>query len=119
MTTEQAIESITSDWEALRKQQGDSSPQIEAVWCGRSDIAGSYEVDEEWIGVTEAGKIAWAYASGCSCWEGDFSEERFASMKEVTLNHDHNTPEEWEKAIVAFATDHKMVDMSKGQKNYE
>jgi hypothetical protein len=118
MTIKQAIKSIVKDWEKLRKDQqtGYSVPNIEAVWCGKSDTAGGYEVDEEWIGITEGGKIAWAYASGCSCWSGDFSEKRFASMKEVTLSHDHNTPEEWEKAIIDFAQSHKMIDMSNGKK---
>lgn len=115
MTTKQAIKFITANWDELRKKQnlGYSTPKIEAVWCGKSDTAGSYEVDEEWIGITEGGRIAWAYASGCSCWGGDFSEDRFASMKEVSLNHDHNTPEDWEKAIIKFAETQQIVDMSR------
>lgn len=117
MTLEQAIAKIQTDWAVSRKAQSGitseySSPKIEAVWCGKSDTAGMYEVDEEWIGVTEGGKIAWAYASGCSCWDGDFSEERFASMKEVTLSQTHNTPEAWEACIIKFAETGIMQDMT-------
>ena len=104
MTLSNAVKTIVKNWETLYDKQNNgyySSPKIVAVWCAKSDIAGSYEVDEEWIGVTPQGSIAWAYASGCSCWGGDFTEERFASMKEVTLDHKH-TPEDWEKAIKAF-----------------
>lgn len=105
MTFKQALKKIVSDWENIKDKQnaGYSTPKMIAVWCGKSDTAGSYEVDEEWIGITPKGKIAWAYASGCSCWLGDFDEERFASMKEVVLTHTQNTPEDWEKAIIAFA----------------
>lgn len=105
MTLKQAIKQIVKNWESIKDKQkyGYSSPKMIAVWCAKSDTAGSYEVDEEWIGITPQGSIAWAYASGCSCWSGDFDEERFASMKEVTLKHDSNTPEEWEAAIIKFA----------------
>lgn len=105
MTLKQAIKKITKDWEKIHAAQkvGYSIPKMVAVWCAKSDTAGSYEVDEEWIGITPQGNIAWAYASGCSCWDGDFSEERFASMKEVTINHKQIPPEEWEKAIIKFA----------------
>ena len=105
MTLKQAIKKIVGNWEDMHGKQnaGYCTPKMVAVWCGRSDT-GSYEVDEEWIGITPQGNIAWAYASGCSSgWGGDFTEERFASMKEVVLNHTQNTPEDWEKAIIAFA----------------
>lgn len=103
MTFKQAIKNIVKNWEDLHDKQnvGYSTPSSIAVWCGRSDTAGSYEVDEEWIGVSPQGKVVWAYASGCSCWDGDFDEERFESMKEVQFKHDM-TPEHWEKAIINF-----------------
>jgi hypothetical protein len=122
MNFEQAIAKIVKNWEELKDKEKEnlgysSRPQMVAVWCGKSDTADGYDVDEEWIGVTPSGKIAWAYASGCSCWEGDFSEQRFVSLKEVTLNHTQNTPkefseraenaykqfEDWENAIIQFA----------------
>lgn len=112
MTLNAALKEIVKNWEQIHDKQnaGYSTPKIVAVWCAKSDIAGSYEVDEEWIGVTPQGSIAWAYASGCSCWSGDFSEERFASMKEVTLDHKH-TPEDWEKAIIRFAETKEIQDL--------
>ena len=106
MELEQAIEKIVKNWEDIHDQQNKgyfSKPKMIAVWCGKSDTAGSYEVDEEWIGITPQGKIAWAYASGCSCWDGNFDENRFASLKEVVLNHTQHTPEEWERVIIKFA----------------
>lgn len=111
LTFEEAIKKIVENFDSLQQEKGYSVPEMEAVWCGRSDTAGSYEVDEEWVGVTRQGEIAWAYASGCSCWDGDFSEERFASIKEGKLNHTQNTPEDWQKAIIAFAETSVMQDL--------
>ncbi len=107
MTLEEAIKIITTAWEELRGKQtpkeiGYSHPKSDAVWCASSNIADSYEVDEEWIGISPQGNIVWAYASGCSCWDGDYTEEKKPTMKEVTLAHKHSK-EEWEKAIIAFA----------------
>lgn len=103
MTYKQAIKKIVSNWEELNKKNPDnwSKPKSVAVWCAKSDIAGSYEVDEEWIGVSPQGNMVWAYASGCSCWVGDFDEQTKPTMKEFVLNHKH-TNEDWEKAVVAF-----------------
>lgn len=105
MTLKQAIKEITNNWEALYAVQLKgvySHPKSVAVWVASSDLADSYEVDEEWIGITPQGNIAWAYASGCSCWDGDYVEDHKTTVKELTLTHQH-TPEDWEKAIVAFA----------------
>jgi hypothetical protein len=118
MTLEEAIKSIVKDWDALREKQKGvigcyGIPKIEAVWCAKSDTAGSYEVNEEWIGITEGGRIAWAYASGCSCWDGNYDENRFASLKEVVLTHADQAPEKWEKAIIKFAENGLLVDMQK------
>ncbi len=112
MTLKQAINKIVKEWEIIHDSQtkyiiGYSSPKTIAVWCAKSDTAGAYEVDEEWIGITPQGNIAWAYASGCSCWDGDFTEDRKTSMKEFTLNHQH-TPEDWEKMIIRFAESKKL-----------
>ena len=106
MSTKKAIEYIVQNWENLREEQKTSLvysfPKSDAVWVASSDLADSYEVDEEWIGISPQGNIVWAYASGCSCWDGDYTEETKPTLKELTLEHKH-TPEEWEKAIVAFA----------------
>lgn len=112
MIFQEALKHIVDNWESIKDKQdvGYLKPQSIAVWCGRSDTAGSYEVDEEWIGVSHQGNIVWAYASGCSCWDGDFSEERFASLKEVTLHHGH-TPEEWENVIIKFVETGVMQQM--------
>lgn len=113
---EKAIEKIVSNWEKLKDAETtqlrySSKPQMIAVWCAKSDTAGSYEVDEEWIGITPQGKIAWAYASGCSCWDGDFDEGRFESMKEVVLTHKQHLPEDWGKAIISFSETGTIQDL--------
>lgn len=121
MTLSKAIKAITAEWEVLRaaQKQNYGTPKSEAVWIAQSNIAGSYEVDEEWIGIAKDGSIVWAYASGCSCWDGEYSEEHVKTLKEVTLTHSI-PPEEWEKAIIAFAETKQMQDLSDiaGKRNY-
>lgn len=121
MDLQEAIKEIVSDWENLRTSQKKDwgTPKSEAVWVAQSDIAGSYEVDEEWVGISPQGNIVWAYASGCSCWDGDYDEEHVKTLKEVTLNH-QIPPEEWEKAIIRFAETKQLQDLSEivGKRNY-
>ncbi len=109
---DEAINKITSLWEELhaKQEKGYSYPKSVAVWVARSDLAGSYEVDEEWIGISPQGNIVWAYASGCSCWDGDYTEETKPTMKEVMLTHKH-TPEEWEAAIKKFAETNEIQEL--------
>lgn len=106
MTRNQAIKKIVDNFNQLLREQGRiySCPEKEAIWFHTTDHAGSYEVDEEWLGVTANGKIAWAYASGCSCWDGDFSEDVCddISMKEFTFNHE-DMKAEWEAELIKFA----------------
>lgn len=114
MNLDQAIQYIVSNWEKIKSGQkiGWSYPKSIAVWVAKSDLADSYEVDEEWIGISPQGNIVWAYASGCSCWDGDYDEETKPTMKELTLKHTH-TPEDWEKAIINFATTGEMQELPK------
>lgn len=112
MTIKQAIEIIVGDWANQREiqlKERYSLPSTPAVWCARSDTAGSYEVDEEWIGISPKGDLVWAYASGCSCWDGDYSEDTKPTMKEFTLEHTH-TPEDWEKMIITFSETKKIQE---------
>lgn len=103
---EQYIKKITDNFDSLLAKQnvGCSSPKMEAVWFHKTDHAGSCEVDEEWLGVTRDGEIAWAYASGCSCWDGDFSEEKCetVTMKEFTFQHE-DMKAEWQEELKKFA----------------
>lgn len=112
MTYPEAIEYVVKHWEELhaKQEKSYSQPKSVAVWCAKSDIAGSYEVDEEWIGVTPQGNIAWAYASGCSCWGGEYDETHKPTIKELTLDHKH-TVEDWEKAIVAFVETQEIQEL--------
>lgn len=108
ITLKQAIRTIVKDWEVLNKKNPEwNKPNSVAVWVTNSDMGGSYWVDEEWIGISPHGNIVWAFASGCSCWEGDYDENTKPTIKELTLNHKH-TPEDWEKAIIRFAETKKL-----------
>lgn len=107
MTLENAIKKIVSEYSELLIRQkehvrSEGFPKIEAIWCGISDTSGPWQTDEEWIGVRLDGSISWAYASGCSCWDGEYDEERFESLKEVVLNHEQHLPEDWERSIIRF-----------------
>lgn len=117
MKYEEAIKSIVGKWDELYKKQqgGFSHPQYiktPAVWVAKSDLAYSYEVNEEWIGVSKQGDITWAYASGCSCWDGYYDEDTKPTVKEFTLVH-QIIPEEWEVAIIKFAETSEVQDLSK------
>lgn len=104
---EEYIKKIVENFDKLLEENknvyGYSRPDIEAVWFYRTDHADSYEVDEEWLGVTRDGQIAWAYASGCSCWDGDFDEERCetVTMKEFVFKHE-DMKAEWQEELKKF-----------------
>lgn len=110
MTNKQALKTILENWDALiEKQKKESSygtPDREGVvWFTFTDHAGSYEVDEEWLGVKKDGTIVWAYASGCSCWGGGYEIHETHDEKEIktfTFNHE-DMKAEWQEKLVAFA----------------
>lgn len=99
LTYKQALAKIEKNWSKLPH---DIKNGHEAVWIANSDIAGSYEVDEEWIGMKGDGTLIWAYASGCSCWSGDYDTAVEKTIKSFKLNHKW-TPDEWEEKIIKFA----------------
>lgn len=103
---EECIKKITDNFDKLLELQklGYSSPKMEAIWFHKTDHAASYEVDEEWIGVTRKGEIAWAYASGCSCWNGEFAEGTCdtITIKEFTFSHE-DMKAEWQEKLKEFA----------------
>lgn len=107
MTIENAIEQIKKDW---AKFEHDLKGGHESVWVAVSDLADSYEVDEEWIGIKGDGSLVWAYASGCSCWDGTYDTNVAKEVKVMVLVHKH-LPEEWEKAIIKFAEEGKLQVM--------
>jgi hypothetical protein len=105
MTLKQAIKFIVKNWERLHdtfQGSGYGEPKTVAVWVAESYTSRDYDIDLEKIGITPQGNIAWAYASGCSCWDGDYTENTKPTIKEFTLDHGH-LPEEWEAAIIRFA----------------
>lgn len=113
---------ILDNWDELIKKQESSFfglPKKESViWVAVSDIADSYEVDEEWIGVDKEGGLHWAYASGCSCWEGEYKHEHVKDIKTLKLIHDH-APEEWLTAIDKFDASLEVVKLENSKRNWE
>ena len=106
MKIKQALEKIKKNW---AKYEHDIKGGHEAVWLAKSDIAGSYEVDEEWVGIKGDGSLVWAYASGCSCWDGNYDAEVVKSIKVMKLNHKW-LPENWEEKIIKFAETGKLQE---------
>ncbi len=104
MTIEKAIKKITKSYDDYTEEYRKKVDGLEAIWIHKTDHADKYEVDEELIGVTKSGLIAWAYASGCSCWEGayDTHEHPPETMKTFTFQHT-DMKEEWEKKVIEFA----------------
>lgn len=104
-TPNRAITYIKDNFDKLNPHvKGD----IHAVWVAKSDVAGAYQVDEEWFGVRLDGSLAYAYASGCSCWDGSYDAEVIGKPKEVkAFPFKHGkAPKEWLQAIAKFADDH-------------
>lgn len=102
MNYEEAIAKIKDNWEKLPHETIEG---INAVWMVDSDLSESYEVDYEKIGMKSDGCLVWAYASGCSCWDGDYSVHEFHEPKEIhafTFNH-KGVKEDWQKMIIDFA----------------
>lgn len=115
MNIQEAIKFIVDNYASLKEKSNEgvySKPVMDAVWVAKSDLSEPYEVDMEWVGVTPDGRIAWAYASGCSCWDGDFSETHEATIKELKLNHNSVTPEQWEASIIKFAETQEVQELS-------
>jgi hypothetical protein len=107
MTIKQAIKKIVSQWDTIYKNKEknysrNSYLNTPCIVVAISDKSEAYEVDEELIGISQDGNIVWAYASGCSCWDGDYTEETKPTVKEFELVHDH-LPEDWEAMIIKFA----------------
>lgn len=111
MTLKQAIKKIFDDWENLYQKQKEgysySGLKNTVVVVAVSDTSEPYSVDQELIGISPQGNIYWAYASGCSCWDGDYTEETKPTIKEFKLVHEH-TPEDWQAMIIKFAETKKI-----------
>ena len=115
---EQAIEKIVDNFDMLLKKQNQLYSQLrdqselsallpkDVVWFNTTDHSDPYEyyVDEEWLGITRNGKITWAYASGCSCWDGDYEAGVCDTMeiKSFKFRHD-DMKAEWQDKLIEFA----------------
>ena|SRR3990167_620652 len=95
---EKAKNDILKKWGELEHEIKDGH---EAVWFAKSDLSESYEVDEEWLGLKGDGSFVWAYASGCSCWDGDYDGKVEKEIKAFKLEH-NRTYEEWENSLTEF-----------------
>lgn len=108
MTITQALEKVRDNWDTLKKSSLGSeyggTPTEEAVWMVESDRKdpGDYGIDEENIGMLKDGTLIWAYASGCSCWDGDYTHEHIKDIKTFKFEHPGLT-EKWKELIIEFA----------------
>lgn len=114
MTTTQALEWVKSNWQELPHNHLDYDKETPmAVWFVTDDMADSYEVDEEHIGMKEDGTLVWAYASGCSCWDGDYSIKDIGcdteSVKVFEFDHE-NMPEKFDKQLLEFVDKYKTLN---------
>ena len=101
------IEYVKENYENLGAYAKDG---VEAVWIASSDNADSYEVDEEWLGVQKDGTVMWAYASGCSCWDGDYSTTPLDEKTIKTSKFNHQEMQDgWEDAIKKFMEKNEVV----------
>lgn len=55
-----------------------SAPGVEILWD--RDVSESYETDVQCLIRRADGSIAYVWASGCSCWEGDAQVEEMDSL---------------------------------------
>lgn len=120
MTTEEALSWVKDNWVKLPHGTAYSYNKQgpDCVWFAESDISEPYEVDEEKLGMTEGGRLFWAYASGCSCWGGEYEihEVHNNDVKILELNHE-NLKAEWETQLKEFVEKHKAVaDSSESSK---
>lgn len=102
MTYEQALTKIQENWGKLPHETIEGH---EAVWIIDSDMSGSCGVDYEKVGMKENGTLVWAYASGCSCWSGDYEVHEFHEPKEIhafVFNHEQ-VKTSWQDMIIKFA----------------
>lgn len=113
MTFQDALARIKTHWETIPKQDHwDRSvnsvtviEDIEALWLAVTDHSEPYEVDEEWIGITREGEFVWAYASGCSCWDGNYDTKKMddKEIKAFKFYHDENLNTNWQNKVIEFA----------------
>lgn len=117
---ETAIEKIKKNWdEVFASQKNLARPGAyydntkNVVWIVGIDTADSYEVHEEWVGLKKDGTLVWAYASGCSCWDGDYEvveHKHYRSFKSFTFNHDQ-IRDSWKESILKFSEDYQLINL--------
>lgn len=113
MNIEENLQYIKDNWKNLNpgKINGyDWNDTPVAVWFANTDHAAEYEVDEEWIGMKEDGTLVWTYASGCSCWNGNYETKDIGcdtkSVKVFEFSHE-DMKEGWEKQLEEFVKKHE------------
>lgn len=76
-----------------------------AAWFMEVDDSAEYSIDRECVGIRQDGTFVWAYASGCSCWDGDYEVENIAdepTLKVFSFKSDEMS-KKWMSAFLAFA----------------
>lgn len=111
MDTKQALKWVKDNWVKLPHgtayEYGSSNPTPDCVWFAESDTSQGYDVDIEKVGMTKDGRLIWAYASGCSCWEGEYYSEEIGcttrSVKNFEFQH-QDMKDEWSKQLLKFVS---------------
>jgi len=106
---------IQENWDSLIEKQksGYGLPDMKdmVVWVACSNTSKPYEIDEEWVGIDKDGGLYWAYASGCSCWDGDYNTSPIEDIKTFAFDHKQVTPENWLKALDDFDSSLEVVQL--------
>jgi len=109
MTTTQALKWVKDNWDKLPKDTlgYGSNKTKEAVWFIDEDTDEEWGINQEAIGMTKDGKLLWAYASGCSCWEGEYEIHEVHSKDIKTLEFNHtDLKDKWEIILLEFVEQH-------------
>lgn len=105
MEIEVALRFIKENWSKLPKE---TIENIEAVWFVDNDISADYEVDIEKVGMKQDGSLIWAYASGCSCWDGYYATKPVPDIKVFEFNHS-DLKEKWQEVLIKFVKENENV----------
>lgn len=94
--------------QAVKKIIYDMGEQ-DRVMVAQRDTHPDYAVDIQELWVCKDGSFLWRYASGCSCWDGDYTEDHVATIKEFKV--DVSATPEWIDSIIKYAENGMSQDL--------
>jgi hypothetical protein len=93
--------------QAVKKIAGNIPETEDRILVAEKDSSADYDVDIEEVWITRKSEFVWRYASGCSCWGGEYDEDNLPTVKEFVVKCD----EEWQNAVIKFAETGKVQDL--------